>query len=67
MEIKLLADGFSVTGQVTELEMAEVAAAGFKLIICNRPDGEAMFQPPFAAVAKAASGHGLQPRHVPVA
>ena len=66
METKKLADDFSAAGQVSVAEIADVAAAGFKSIICNRPDGEAGGQPAFAEIAAAAEAHGLQSRYIPV-
>jgi len=47
MNIKQLTANLSVSAQVMPADMAEIAAAGFKSIICNRPDGEAGDQPSF--------------------
>ncbi len=66
MHIKTLTDFLSVSGQVQLDELEEVAKAGFKSIICNRPDGEAADQPTFAELAIAAKKAGLESRYIPI-
>lgn len=66
MQIKPLTATISVSPQITPGDVAAIAAAGFKSIICNRPDGEGADQPLFSEVQNAASGLGLQARYVPV-
>lgn len=41
MDIKNISSDFSVAGQVQVDDIKEIAAKGFKSIICNRPDNEA--------------------------
>ena len=57
----------SVAGQLDAADMAEAAAQGFRLVINNRPDGEAPDQPPGAAIARAAEAAGLSYIAIPVA
>lgn len=57
---------YAVTGQIEPAEMAAISAAGFKSIVCARPDNEDFGQPSFDEVAKAAEAQGLQVLHVPV-
>jgi sulfide:quinone oxidoreductase len=66
MEIKRISDDLSVSGQVMAADLAAVAAAGFRSIIVNRPDGEGADQPSFAEIAAAAGAHGLSCRYLPV-
>jgi uncharacterized protein (TIGR01244 family) len=40
MDIRPLTDGYAVSPQIAAEEATEIAAAGFKTVICNRPDGE---------------------------
>lgn len=40
MEIRRVNDKFSVTGQIGPEHIEQISAAGFKSIICNRPDTE---------------------------
>jgi uncharacterized protein (TIGR01244 family) len=59
-------DTFAVTGQLQPGQMADIAAAGYRSILCARPDNEEMGQPPFSAVAEAAERAGLKAVHIPV-
>jgi sulfide:quinone oxidoreductase len=67
MDLKLLTPKFSVSPQISPDDVAKIAAAGFKSIICNRPDGEGADQPLYAEVAKAAVSAGLVARYIPIA
>lgn len=40
MDIRQLTPEFAVSPQILPEELEAIAAAGFKAIICNRPDGE---------------------------
>jgi uncharacterized protein (TIGR01244 family) len=53
-------DAFQVSPQITPEEARAAAAAGVKLIINNRPDGEAPGQPTSAAVEAAARAAGAE-------
>ena len=66
MEPKKLTETLSVAGQVQPGEVEQLARAGFKAIICNRPDDEEPGQPDFAEIAAAAEAQGLEVRHIPV-
>ena len=57
---------FSVSAQITPEEVAEIAARGFRSIMCNRPDGEAPDQPEAALVRAEAERQGLGFAFVPV-
>ena len=45
MHITQISQDFSVSPQITAADVAEIANAGFKSIICNRPDFEEPTQP----------------------
>ncbi len=62
---KLDAD-FAVAGQITPDEVAKVAEAGFKTIVCARPDQEEPGQPSFSSIAGAAERLGLHTVYIPV-
>ena len=66
MEIKALTPHLSVSPQILVVDMQNVAEAGFKAIICNRPDGEAPDQPSFKEIEAAANQFGLQAQYLPV-
>ena len=57
MKVTKLTPNISVAHQLTEQDLEEAAAAGFKTIINNRPDGEAPDQPP----KRGARGHREAP------
>ena len=64
--IKRLTDTLSVAPQISEADLATLAAQGFRSVINNRPDGEEAGQPGSVALAQAASQAGLEYRHIPV-
>jgi uncharacterized protein (TIGR01244 family) len=57
---------FAVAGQVSPDDLGALAEAGFKTILCARPDHEEPGQPTFAAIAAAAEKAGLKAVHIPV-
>lgn len=58
---------FALAPQLAPADMAAVAAAGFKSVINNRPDGEGgPDQPLNADIEAAARGAGLEYRYQPV-
>ena len=66
MNMTQLSPTLSVRQQVLPEEVAELAAAGFKGIINNRPDGEGPDQPSSSELEAAAKRHGLVYWHIPV-
>ena len=58
MNIKPLSAALSVAAQIVPADVPYVAAAGYKAIICNRPDGEGADQPGFREVEIAAQPGG---------
>jgi len=65
MESQALTPYLFVSPQILPSDMAAVAQAGFKAVICNRPDGEAADQPTFKEIEAAALQHGLQAQYLP--
>lgn len=57
---------FAVAGQISVDAVQKVADAGFRTIVCARPDNEEPNQPRFAAIAAEAKRIGLQAVHIPV-
>ena len=66
MRIKNLEDQISVSDQICTSDLADLAEAGVKVIINNRPDHEAADQPDFEAIRDAAKPYGIVVVHVPV-
>ena len=67
VNFKNLDKDYAVTGQILPAQIPAVAAAGFKSIVCARPDNEDHGQPSFNEVAREAERAGIQIIHVPVA
>lgn len=65
MDIKKLTSNLSISPQVLMSEIQAIAQAGFKAIICNRPDGEGPDQPSFKEIEQAANHYGLQAKYLP--
>jgi sulfide:quinone oxidoreductase len=65
VKVTKLTPNISVAHQLTEQDLEQAAAAGFKTIINNRPDGEAPDQPPSETLAAAATRLGLAYHHIP--
>jgi len=65
MDIKALTPHLSVSPQILASELQAVADAGFKALICNRPDGEGADQPSFDEIAQTAARLGLQASYLP--
>ena len=66
MDMKKINGELTVSPQITPADVAEIAAAGFRSIICNRPDGEGADQPVFTEIEQAAKKLGLETSYLPV-
>ncbi|SDZ40540.1 sulfide:quinone oxidoreductase [Jannaschia faecimaris] len=66
MEFRKLTSGLTVSPQIAPGDMKAIAAAGYRAIICNRPDGEGPDQPSFAEIEAAARKEGLEARYLPI-
>ena len=66
MQIKQLTKDYAVMGQLEPGQVQEVAAIGFRSLICNRPDGEVAGQPRYEEVAAVARALGLEFRFIPI-
>lgn len=66
METRKIDDGLSVGPQITKEDPAAIAAAGFRSIICNRPDSEGADQPGHDEIGDTARKAGLEFLYLPV-
>ncbi|MEM1113883.1 MAG: TIGR01244 family sulfur transferase [Pseudomonadota bacterium] len=66
MKIVALTDEIGVSEQITAEDIPAIAAAGYAVLINNRPDGEVDGQPGSAEVAVAAADAGLEYHYLPV-
>ncbi|MCO5062928.1 MAG: TIGR01244 family sulfur transferase [Rhizobiaceae bacterium] len=66
MQYRPIAEDYAVSPQISVEEVKLIKEAGFKSIICNRPDGEEPDQPTSEDIRKAAEAAGLAFRWVPI-
>lgn len=65
MEIRRINDDIAVAPQITAEHVPAIAEAGFRSIVCNRPDSEDGAVP-HDRVEQAAKAAGLEFRFIPV-
>ena len=65
MDLRHLSQELAVSPQISATDIAPLARAGFRSIICNRPDGEGADQPLFREIEQAAREAGLQTVYLP--
>jgi sulfide:quinone oxidoreductase len=66
MQLNKITDALTVSPQITADEIPALKEAGFRAIICNRPDGEGADQPTHEEIEAAAKATGLEMRYLPV-
>ena len=66
MDLRTLSSTYSVSPQITPEDVRAIAGAGFRSVMCNRPDGEELGQPEFAEIEAVAKSEGLETRWVPI-
>ncbi len=66
MQIRQLTEDYSVSPQISVADVAEIKAAGFRSVICNRPDDEDPGQPGHDEIQAAVEAAGLTFRWIPV-
>ncbi len=59
MEIREIVSGYAVAPQLGPSDMEELAALGYRTVICNRPDGEVPVELQAAAMRDSAEAAGL--------
>ncbi|WP_018409838.1 bifunctional protein tyrosine phosphatase family protein/NAD(P)/FAD-dependent oxidoreductase [Methyloversatilis thermotolerans] len=66
MNAKPLDPSLSVSAQLVLADLAPLREAGFRTLICNRPDGEGPDQPNFGEIESAARALGMEAYYLPV-
>ncbi len=66
MTAKPITPALFVSEQILPQDIAAFAEAGFKAVICNRPDGEGADQPSFAEIEAAAEAAGMTAAYLPI-
>jgi sulfide:quinone oxidoreductase len=63
---KKVTDTLTVSPQIQADDIETIKSAGFRSILCNRPDHEEPDQPAFSAIKSAAEAAGIEIRYQPV-
>lgn len=66
MNIRKIDNSFAITGQIQPEDVKSLADAGYRGIVCVRPDDEDAGQPDFEQIEKAAREAGIKAMHIPV-
>jgi sulfide:quinone oxidoreductase len=67
MKVNHLTPDMAVSSQITANDIMALKEAGFRTIICNRPNGESTNQPLFAEIEIVAKRAGMGVFYLPVA
>lgn len=65
MQATRLSGQFAVGPQISSDDVGEISAAGYRVVLCNRPDDEEPGQPSAAQIAVACEAAGLEFHHLP--
>lgn len=66
MDIRPITEDYAVTGQISPEDLPAIKEAGFRSIVCHRPDYEQPGQPTFESIKNAAAELGIEMRHIPI-
>ncbi|NOU06855.1 MAG: TIGR01244 family phosphatase [Hyphomicrobiaceae bacterium] len=66
MNFQKIDDNLTVSPQISATDVVAIKAAGYKSIVCHRPDAEASDQPLFREIQDAANAANIKIQHQPV-
>ncbi|WP_273756622.1 TIGR01244 family sulfur transferase [Bartonella sp. MM73XJBT] len=66
MHLQQIDPDIFISAQISVENIKTLAQAGFKTIICNRPDQEEPHQPDFSIIKAAACEYGITAHHIPI-
>ncbi|MBX4335213.1 TIGR01244 family sulfur transferase [Bartonella raoultii] len=66
MNLQEIEQNIFISGQISVENIKTLAQAGFKTIICNRPDQEELHQPDFSLIQETAHQYGIKAYHIPI-
>ncbi len=66
MKIETVSHKYGVSGQIEPDDLRIVAQAGYKSVVCIRPDNEEAGQPKFDDIASTAYAFDIQTAYIPV-
>jgi len=67
MNINVVDQQVSVSGQITSEDVMCLVEQGVEIVVCNRPDNEEMNQPTFDSIQAAALKAGVEIVNIPFA
>lgn len=65
MQATKISERYTVASQIEAQELDDIRDAGYRVVICNRPDGEEPGQPAASDIAAACEAAGLAFHHLP--
>lgn len=66
MSARPIDNSYHVAGQISTDSIPAIRDAGYKVIVCMRPDNEGFGQPPFSAIKAEAEACGIAAHYLPV-
>ncbi len=66
MKIETVSNKYAISAQIAPDDLPIVAQAGYKSVVCIRPDNEEAGQPRFDDIARTAGQFGIRAAYVPV-
>ncbi|EJF75983.1 TIGR01244 family phosphatase [Bartonella alsatica] len=66
MRLQQIDSNIFISTQISVKNIKTLAQAGFKTIICNRPDKEEPHQPDFSIIKAAAQKYGIKAHYIPI-
>ncbi|WP_375627158.1 MULTISPECIES: TIGR01244 family sulfur transferase [unclassified Bartonella] len=66
MNLQQIEPDIFISAQISIENIKTLAQAGFKTIICNRPDHEELHQTDFSSIKTVANEYGIKAYHIPI-
>ncbi|PIT68993.1 TIGR01244 family sulfur transferase [Bartonella tribocorum] len=66
MNLQQIDPDIFIGAQISTEDIKTLAEAGFKTIICNRPDHEEPHQPDFSSIKTVANNYDIKAYHIPI-
>ncbi|HEY8595198.1 MAG TPA: TIGR01244 family sulfur transferase [Devosiaceae bacterium] len=66
MHIQTLSADYGISGQIQPDDVRVAAQAGYKTIVCARPDNESWGQPSYSDISRVAEQFGIKTVYLPV-
>ncbi|MET3560512.1 uncharacterized protein (TIGR01244 family) [Bartonella japonica] len=67
MHLQQIDPDIFISAQISIEHIKILAQAGFKTIVCNRPDQEDPHQPDFSTIKTGAQEYGIEAYYIPIA